>query len=161
MSRAAGATEPSLRSRLHGPLNGPVDRRAGDAEGLCDLARRVGAAAVLLHELLLLLERERGLAAAEPASGLCDRHTLASAGADKIGFERRAREPVIDVNMLIVNPERRRSVVLRCQTLTRSRDASVSDKHQMAVSMRAPYRAVLRDKSYGNQCALRLLAQAA
>jgi len=47
----------------------------------------VGAGAVQLDEVLLLRRGELGLAAAELAGGLGDRHALPGAGADEVGFE--------------------------------------------------------------------------
>ena len=68
-------------------LDRAVGRRAGDAEELRDLAGGVGAGAVQLHEVLLLRGGELGLATAELAGGLGDRHALARAGVDEVGLE--------------------------------------------------------------------------
>ena len=56
-----------------------IDIRAGYAEELCNLARRMGARAVQLLQVLLLRWGELGLAAAELAGGLGDRHALPGA----------------------------------------------------------------------------------
>jgi len=74
-------------SELLRSLHGSVDGRAGDAEELGDLAGGVGAGAVQLHEVLLLRGGELGLAAAELASGLGDRHAFPGAGTDEVGLE--------------------------------------------------------------------------
>ena len=68
-------------------LDCAIDRGAGHAEELGDLASRVGAGAVQLHEVLLLRGREFGLATAKLAGGLRDRHALAGTGADEVGLE--------------------------------------------------------------------------
>ena len=72
---------------LLGSLDRSTDRRPGHAEQLGNVAGRVGAGAVKLHEVLLLRGGEFRLAATEPAGGLGDRHALPGAGPNEVSFE--------------------------------------------------------------------------
>jgi hypothetical protein len=60
----------SLRSRSPGPPDDTADHRASDGEQFDDLACRILAGLVQLHQVILLRGRELGLGAAELAGGL-------------------------------------------------------------------------------------------
>jgi hypothetical protein len=84
-----GTASPS-RALADSPVHGSVDGRSGDAEKFSDLARRVGAGAVQLHEVSLLRGSELGLSAAELAGDLRDRLLRSSLKSNASGYSGRA-----------------------------------------------------------------------
>jgi hypothetical protein len=68
-------------------LDGPVDRRAADAEELGDFEGAVLAAVYQRDQVRLLATVELGLFATQPTLGLGDLHALAGTKPDQVGLE--------------------------------------------------------------------------